>query len=520
MFGSVTVVAKDKKSKKDKKDKKEDKKEKKEDKKRKKKEKRRKRDKKAKADSSSGSSSRSSSAGRDAAGPVQQQARGAAGWMGSEDDFMKALLGEDHAAEHKPREQPQPRPPKRRTMDTADLFAAGLQGRFAPASGQARSFDSVEGSAAQTAPPRAEGSMLQIAGAMLEDVVDADGCFEGTFVPEHLRRGTTVEKFRAMLSGADRGGGGKRRKKDGKKTADKYAPYEGIENLLKDKKNERAQVGLASQARDKTAFRGAGSLIAWDTPEFSKENVISLAERTLLMLPVFAPITPGQCYLTTIEPRHSELDFDDEEQTEIRNFKKCLIQMCAESGYGVVFSETVLSVGRQQTYIDCIPVPLEKFEDIEVYFYKAIDEAENEFEVSSRRVLRTRGKQLKAVLPQGLPYYNVSFGLDGGYAHVIANAKSFPKHLTVTVCANLLGVGMGGRLSKAERDRLLGPDARTTFRQNWDKHDWTKMLDIEEGAEEEENPAPTAEPDGSGSERGEGATPADRREVGSGSDES
>jgi len=48
---------------------------------------------------------------------------------------------------------------------------------------------------------------------------------------------------------------------------------------------------------------------------------------------------------------------------------KTLIQMFAEQNRGVIFYETVLSLKWQKhTYIECVPVPYDTFQDLPQYF--------------------------------------------------------------------------------------------------------------------------------------------------------
>lgn len=48
---------------------------------------------------------------------------------------------------------------------------------------------------------------------------------------------------------------------------------------------------------------------------------------------------------------------------------KCLMRMFAEEDKGVVFYETVLNIKWQKhTYIECVPVPWDIFEQLPAYF--------------------------------------------------------------------------------------------------------------------------------------------------------
>lgn len=48
---------------------------------------------------------------------------------------------------------------------------------------------------------------------------------------------------------------------------------------------------------------------------------------------------------------------------------KCLMRMFAEEDKGVIFYETVITLkGQKHTYIECVPLPWEQYEDIPQYF--------------------------------------------------------------------------------------------------------------------------------------------------------
>jgi hypothetical protein len=52
-----------------------------------------------------------------------------------------------------------------------------------------------------------------------------------------------------------------------------------------------------------------------------------------------------------------------------QNFMKSAMRMFAEEDKGVVFFETVISLKPQKhTFIECIPVPWEHFDELPAYF--------------------------------------------------------------------------------------------------------------------------------------------------------
>ena len=374
---------------------------------------------------------------------------------------------------------------RKKPVDAADSLRAGLRGHF--------TRSATQDSSANQSMLAAAASVEIPPSTLMRELVDAEGRWEGVFVPPHHRDETTLEAWRALLDKMKDQGDAKRRRLD---KPDKAATpsaasgggYEGtsMAQLLAESRAERFGGGKDRKERSLRETMGNGCQISYGSERFSKESVISMGERTMLTLPVYSALCEGQCYITTIERRLCELDFEEDEQVEVRNFKKCLIAKAAAQGKQMVFSEFSNPSARRQTYIDCVPVDNEDWGDIEMFFYKALLESEDEFIQQHKPVISTKGKLLKQCLAPNIPYYHVSFGLDGGYAHVVADPKRFPRYLTNDILGPIIGAGLDGRLSAAQRERLLGADARKAFRAAWDTYDWTKMLDQQEVASEDE----------------------------------
>ena len=90
------------------------------------------------------------------------------------------------------------------------------------------------------------------------------------------------------------------------------------------------------------------------------------------LAPVIAPPAPVPCpSFSGLPPLHlppppaehasSTRAVDEAAWAEVRNFKKCLIQMWMKEGKEAVFLETALRLGdsRSHTVVDCVPVPPE-----------------------------------------------------------------------------------------------------------------------------------------------------------------
>jgi len=117
-----------------------------------------------------------------------------------------------------------------------------------------------------------------------------------------------------------------------------------------------------------------------------KAAVIAMGTRCYLACTTNQELVPGHCHIIPIQHHLSTLEGDDDLWDEIRvnsfldtleyffdpnlqNFMKCLMKMFHEEDKGVVFFETVISLKWQKhTYIECIPVPYEHFEELPGYF--------------------------------------------------------------------------------------------------------------------------------------------------------
>lgn len=102
---------------------------------------------------------------------------------------------------------------------------------------------------------------------------------------------------------------------------------------------------------------------------------------------------------------------------------KCLMRMYAEEDKGVVFYETVVSLKHQKhTYIECVPLPWEYFEEIPAYFRESILMSETEWSQHKKLIdfSERKGGFRRSMVPN-LPYFMVQFDYKGekGYGHVI-----------------------------------------------------------------------------------------------------
>ena len=174
-----------------------------------------------------------------------------------------------------------------------------------------------------------------------------------------------------------------------------------------------------------------------DSDRFKTERgsdwIVAYGNYTYLAVPKTRSLHPLHCLIVPMSHVCSLLDckeFEDEIWEEVRNFKKCLLQLAAKQDRSFVFMECVVRSGdaRRHTFIDCIPTPRGQYaEDVKGHFLKALQETDEEWSQNKKIIdtsLKTGG--LRSALPRKhFPYFYVDFRLDQGYAHVIEDAEKF-----------------------------------------------------------------------------------------------
>lgn len=209
--------------------------------------------------------------------------------------------------------------------------------------------------------------------------------------------------------------------------------------------------------------------------------IVAYGNYTYLAIPKTRSLHPLHCLIVPMTHACSFLDcrgdFEDEIWEEVRNFKKCLLQLAATQDRSYVFMECVMRVGdgRRHTFIDCVPTPRGQFaEHVKGHFLKALQETDEEWS-QNKKVIDTSLKSggLRAALPRKhFPYFYADFRLDQGYAHVIENAEKFGNgDFGRDLMASLLKVSRNewrsSRTTRSEYERFIG-----LFKE----FDWTKDL--------------------------------------------
>lgn len=239
----------------------------------------------------------------------------------------------------------------------------------------------------------------------------------------------------------------------------------------------------------------------------SRELLLSIGQQTYMALPERGALAPGHVIVAAAEHVPSFRAADENIFEELKNFRKCLIQMHAKQvrrpwhpalgcariedhrdaksaatrpqGRSVIFMETALRVqeGRAHACVHCVPVAADAFARAPLVFKQELDGAESEWaQHHAKRLIDSGAKGLRRSIPEKFPYFHVEFGYNRGYVHVIDDEAAWPRDFGRGVLLGLLGRDeeMHGRAQRA------GPAAAASraseFLEEWAAFDWTKQL--------------------------------------------
>ena len=219
----------------------------------------------------------------------------------------------------------------------------------------------------------------------------------------------------------------------------------------------------------------------FDNPSMPKQMLISIGEYTYLTLPLNYRVTPFHCQIVPLNHVWSLVDADEEVAQEIQTFQQALTRMAKHMHMGILFMEDVRGTpGRRHCVIDCIPVPKEVEQDAPLYFKKELQDADEEWQAASHKVIDTTKKGIRRSIPKGFSYFHVQWsnitGPAGGYAHLIDNERSFPLFFGYDVLCGMMDLGP----MKARRETNTPQQEKDlvhAFLKKWKHYDWTRHLD-------------------------------------------
>ncbi|EPQ54755.1 hypothetical protein GLOTRDRAFT_77477 [Gloeophyllum trabeum ATCC 11539] len=231
-----------------------------------------------------------------------------------------------------------------------------------------------------------------------------------------------------------------------------------------------------------------------------KAPVIAMGTRVYLSCTLNEELVPGHCLIVPIQHHLAMLEGDDDVWDEVRNFMKCLMKMFAEEDRGVIFYETVVSFKQQRhTYIECVPLTWDRYDEIPGYFRESILASEVEWSTHKKLIdFSARPGGFRRAMVPNLPYFMVQFDHKGekGFGHVIEGTSEatdageddgaldegakgggeFPRYFAAEIIGNLLDLEPRRWMKPRRIDFSQNKRRVAEFRKNYDKYDWTGMI--------------------------------------------
>ncbi|KAJ3044780.1 hypothetical protein HDV00_000655 [Rhizophlyctis rosea] len=207
-----------------------------------------------------------------------------------------------------------------------------------------------------------------------------------------------------------------------------------------------------------------------------RAQIAALGTKVYLAMPEVISMVPGHCLIVPVEHVLTTLECDDDAWDEIRNFQKCLIQMFSAENKGVIFMEQVINFKWQKhAVIECIPVPMEKWEDAPAYFKEAILSSEEEWS-QHQKVIDTGKNGVRRSMVKNLPYFHVWFDPNRGYGHVI-EGQEWREWFGREVIGSMLELPPDKWRRPRRMDPAVAGPRLKDFLGKWKPYDWTAMLD-------------------------------------------
>lgn len=230
------------------------------------------------------------------------------------------------------------------------------------------------------------------------------------------------------------------------KLAGRIAKNDDLDDLFADKirqkesddKIDRRNADKAISEHQRTTESLDNCILCIQSPNMLKHLMISMGETFYLSIPPQEPLTDGHCLLIPIRHVPCATQLDENEWSELLDFRKALTKMFTASDEDVIFFETAMYLNKfPHMSIHCVPLPREEGDLAPIYFKKAIDESETEW-ASNKKLVSLKGRDVRRAVPKGLPYFSVSFGMEEGYAHVIEDQKLFPANFAEEIIGGML----------------------------------------------------------------------------------
>ncbi|KAK0095363.1 hypothetical protein PV326_008558 [Microctonus aethiopoides] len=175
-----------------------------------------------------------------------------------------------------------------------------------------------------------------------------------------------------------------------------------------------------------------------DSNEMQKHLIVAMGSKVYLSLPWHVSLTSGHCIIAPIHHVTCQTQLDEDVWEEMIAFKKALTKMFMDNNECPVFFEIAMSQYRfPHMQLECVPLPDDVGSSAPMYFKKALLECETEWSIN-KKIVDLKHRDVRQVIPKGLPYFAVNFGNHGGFAHVIEDEKMFKRNFAQEIIGGML----------------------------------------------------------------------------------
>ncbi|XP_066148124.1 CWF19-like protein 2 homolog [Euwallacea fornicatus] len=204
-----------------------------------------------------------------------------------------------------------------------------------------------------------------------------------------------------------------------------------------------------------------------------KHLIVSLGEYVYLSVPSHEPLLTGHCLIVPVRHVASVTQLDENEWTEILDFRKALVKLFEAKEQQPIFFEIAVGFHRYpHMVLECVPMNKGDAALAPMFFKKAIDESETEWS-QNKKLVSLKGRDVRKVVPKELSYFSVSFGMNEGFAHVIEDEKLFPKNFAQEIIGGILDLDHS-LWRKPVRESFDVQSKRVlSFSREWKKYDPT-----------------------------------------------
>ena len=243
------------------------------------------------------------------------------------------------------------------------------------------------------------------------------------------------------------------------------------------KRDPNAELARKDKARQVDEYRRMTKAqnqcrLCLDKNSTNAHLTVSMSSSAYLALPDRGRLVPGHCCVIPNDHIASCRLADETTWEEMRNFKKCVLQMMESKGMDCIFFETALdvtsTVSRHHARIDCVPVSHQVMAKAPMYFKKEIEDATSDWaQHASKGCIETESRHLQRKIPPNFPYVHIEFGLSSGFVSVIDEPREFDRNFCRRVILGLLESSGTGNERNASAMQAKGSREGSEAQKAW-----------------------------------------------------